>query len=123
MSHSTQHGVLFIGKDDALAYLITRYGQRCGLDVHVESALPDPSTLSSWRPLVLWFSTVQFLEACQPRGSDLSYRDVPVIVFSSPADEERAGEMGADYHAFHPLTYEDFLEALLAVGVSVPDGR
>jgi hypothetical protein len=52
-----------------------------------------------------------------PRQSGIG-DELPVIVCSFNGDEARARELGADYCAFHPVRYRDFLAALKAVGIA-----
>jgi hypothetical protein len=53
----------------------------------------------------------------KPRESGIG-EELPVIVCSFVGDEDRAQQLGADYCAYHPLRYRDFLTALRAVGIT-----
>jgi DNA-binding response OmpR family regulator len=115
--------ILLIGADEALIYLMDRYAQRSGYRVHVADApLPD-ARLRELRPVVVWFPSLESLEAMGPREGGLLSDDAPLIVSSSVADEARARELGADYCALHPLTFRDFLAALSAVGAGGDHSR
>ena len=110
--------ILLVGADEALIYLMDRYAQRSGFRVHVASAPPSGEQLRTLRPAVVWFPSLESLDAVRPREGRLLSDDAPVVVCSSVADEARARRLGADYCALHPLTYPDFLAALSAVGIS-----
>lgn len=114
--------ILLVGDDEALTYLIERYGERSGFRVQVER-IPPTDTDPSWpEPAVVWLSSIDVLATFRPREAGLISDDAPVVVCSSVADDRRARELGADFAVLHPLTYPDFLAALSAVGVHVGDG-
>jgi hypothetical protein len=52
------------------------------------------------------------LEAAQSFIQDLVNCEIPVLVWSSVADETQARELGADHCLTQPLTYDGFLAAL-----------
>lgn len=110
--------ILLVGADEALIYLMNRYAQRSGYRVHVADAPPTGAQLQELKPAVVWFSSLESLDAVRPRERGLLSDDAPLVVCSSVADEARARELGADYCALHPLTFPDFLAALTAVGVA-----
>jgi DNA-binding response OmpR family regulator len=109
--------ILVVDGDTALSYLLERYAERGGFrysEVHVPwqaSLLPDAG------PAALWLPSIERLEAMNPRQSGIG-DELPVIVCSFNGDEARARELGADYCAFHPVRYRDFLAALKAVGIA-----
>ena len=104
--------------DRALSYLLERYSGQAGLcfgEVHGPWTSPTPSVGSA----VLWLPSIERLAAETPRERGVG-DDMPVIVCSFVGDEARARELGADFCAYHPLRYRDFLAALHAVGVVEP---
>lgn len=118
MTHLNTPVILLIGADEALIYLMDRYAQRSGFHVHAASTPPSGGQLRELKPAVVWFPSLESLDAVRPREGGLLSDDAPLIVCSSVADEARARELGADYCALHPLTFPDFLAALSAVGVA-----
>ena len=118
----SQPVIMLVGSDDELAYLIERYAERGGIDVRVTRAL-TADQVSEIKPSVVWFTSLETLEAARPRERGVVGPDAPLLVCSSSGDEQRARELGADYCALHPLTYPDFLAALAAVGVGEGTGR
>jgi DNA-binding response OmpR family regulator len=114
--------ILLVGDDEALSYLIERYGERSGFRVQIERTPPNPVDIASAEPAVVWLASLDDLAAVRPRETGLIGDDAPVVVCSSVSDDGRARELGADYAVLHPLTYPDFLAALTAVGIQAGDG-
>jgi len=118
VTHLNTPVILLIGADEALIYLMDRYAQHSGFRVHVAPTPPSGAQLIELKPAVVWFPSLESLEAVRPREGGFLSDDAPLVVCSSVADEARARELGADYCALHPLTFPDFLAALSAVGVA-----
>jgi DNA-binding response OmpR family regulator len=114
--------ILLVGDDEALAYHIERCGQQSGFRVRVERTLPKPSHGQRLEPAVVWLSSLDVLASLRPRKTGLIGDDAPVVVSSSVADDRRARDLGADVWVLHPLTYQHFLAALSAVGVTAAEG-
>jgi hypothetical protein len=117
-SGATQPATIYVvDGDDALSYLLERYADQAGFrfcEVHIPwQAPPSPPPGRA----ALWLPSIERLEAVRPREMGIG-DDSPVIVCSFAGDEARAEELGADFCAFHPLQYEDFLAALRAVGIT-----
>jgi len=112
--------ILVIGEDDALVYLIERYAARAGFGLHVITE-PTAAAVSGFEPAAVLFSSLESLEVARPRDTGLVDNDAPLVVCTSMADEKRARDLGADYCLLHPLTFPDFMAAMVALGVS--DGR
>jgi len=110
--------ILLIGTDAALAYLIERYAQRSGYQVRVQPIVPSPTDGSDVQPAAVLFSSIENLEAAQAHIAHLSNAEIPLLVCSSINDQTRAHELGADHCLLHPLTYDGFLAALIAVRLS-----
>ncbi len=117
MTETASPTILLVGDDEALAYLIERYGAQSGFRVRVERAPPTVADTAWLEPAVVWLSSLDVLAAVRPRETGLVSDDAAVVVCSSVADDRRARELGADYSVLHPLTYPDFLAALSAVGL------
>jgi hypothetical protein len=108
--------VYVVDGDSALSYLLERYANRGGFgfcEVHIPWQ-SRPSLLPG--SAALWLPSLERLESVNPRDEGIG-EDLPVIVCSFAGDEARAHELGADFCAFDPLSYEDFLAALRAVGI------
>jgi hypothetical protein len=112
--------ILLIEPDDALLYLMERYSCRGRHRLAVRKLEGGVDALWQLRPAVMWFPSLQSLEASMPRQRGRVGEDVPVIVCTSKGDEMRARELGADHCALHPLTFAEFTGALAAVGVPRP---
>jgi DNA-binding response OmpR family regulator len=107
--------ILLIGHDATLTYLIGRYAERSGYDVHLSSSVPSSAEVCDLQPAALLFSSIEHLEAAQTLIADLSSCELPLLVCSSINDQVRARELGADYCLVHPLTYDSFIAALTAI--------
>ena len=122
VTNSNKPTILLVGDDEALSYLIERYGERSGFRVQIERIPAKPAAVAAGDPAVVWLSSLDVLAAVRPRENGLIGDDAPVVVCSSVADDRRARELGADYAVLHPLTYPDFLAAMSAVGVRSAEG-
>jgi hypothetical protein len=111
--------ILLIGSDTTLAYLIERYAERSGCEIHVHPIVPAYSGGPEVKPAALLFSSIENLEAAQAQIAHLSNAEIPLLVCSSLNDQPRAHELGADYCLVHPLTYDGFLAALAAAHISL----
>jgi CheY-like chemotaxis protein len=116
--------ILLVAPDDALRYLMERYAHRGGFVLrapHEGAAGADAKAVapaSVRAPAVVWVSSIQALESSQCYERALVGGDTPVIVIASDGDAARARELGADHWVAQPFTYDDFLMALAAVGVT-----
>jgi len=109
---STPPLILLIGQDVMLTYLIERYAERSGYDVHAEPTMPSPSAVRDLQPATVLFSSIGSLESAQALLAELASWEIPLLVCSSVNDQARARELGADYCLVHPLAYDNFLAAL-----------
>jgi hypothetical protein len=118
MATAPRPALLLVGGDDDLAYLLERYARRRGLELVVAdqpTGIDGRGEPGRVRPAVIWFASVNALAGVTPiDGGD---RGAPLIVSAGAGEEEAAIHLGADYCAFHPLTYRDFVDALVSVGV------
>lgn len=103
--------ILLVAPDDELRYLMERYASRGGFELRLSVDGDGP-------PVAVWMSSVQAVETMRPREQGLVSEDTPLIVIAPEADEARARELGADHRVGQPFTYQDFLAALSAVGVT-----
>ena len=117
MKPTSQLGILVIGADMALAYLIGRYAEQGGYGFTTRQTIPSIVDVCSLQPIALFFLSFESLGAAQLLIADLGNCDIPVLVCSSVDDKARARELGADYCLVHPLTYDNFLAALAATEV------
>ena len=104
--------IMLIGNDTTLTYLIRRYAEQGGYELTLLSTAPSGDEACDLKPAAILFTSIEQLEAAQSLVKDLTNCDIPVLVYSSAADEMRAQEIGADRCLTQPLTYESFLESL-----------
>lgn len=112
-----------IGSDRFLNYLIQRYAERIGYLTQVVQAAASADELCGSKPAAVIFCSVDGLETSQPLVTGLTNCDIPILVCSSVTDEPRTRELGADQCLLHPLTYDDFLTALIATDALAEDAR
>ncbi len=112
MTTAQQSTIVIIGDSPSFLYLLQRYTDRSGYSLAV--ALPSESVEAICRlgPVAVILSSMEILEAFQSLVAGLANCDVPIIVCSSAADPIRARAFGADYCLLHPVTYDDFQNAL-----------
>jgi CheY-like chemotaxis protein len=136
MTQLEQPTVLFVGNDPALEYLLNRYAQRSGCQIQtdrghsqaadadhvaVDMAAQVPLDMAALRPLSVWFSSLDVLEASQALRAAAASLDIPLVVCAAVADHARALELGADYSFLHPVTYDYFVSTLGAAHVPMGD--
>lgn len=107
--------ILLIGHDTILTYLIERYAERTGYEVHVQPSVPALSAVHDLQPTVMLFSSIADFEAAQAQLAQPSNCEIPLVVCSAVNDQAQVRELGADYCLVHPLTYGSFLAALTAI--------
>ena len=112
MIPTTTPAVIYVGNDPSLGYLLSRYAQRSGCQL--ESLRGDTFELKhdAPRPLCVWFSSLEVLEASQALRAAAAGLDIPLVVCASVVDDERALELGADFVFLHPVTYDYFVSTL-----------
>jgi hypothetical protein len=121
MTTTTPPAVIYAGNDPSLEYLLGRYAQRSGC--RIESARGNALDLAAGtpRPVSMWFSSLEVLEAAPGLRATAAGLDIPLVVCASVIDEERALELGADYIFPHPVTYDFFLSTLGQANLPVGD--
>ena len=112
MTHTTTPAVLYVGNDPSLGYLLSRYAQRSGC--RFESLRGSALDLEAGapRPLCVWFSSLEVLEASQALRAAAAGLGIPLVVCASVVDDDRALELGADFIFLHPVTYDFFVSTL-----------
>lgn len=104
--------VLLVSNDSRLSYLLNRYAQQCGLALDDTRTLPDREQIHRSGPDFIIFSSLEILQNSQARMRDIGDGEIQILVCSAIGEEALARELGADQCIFHPLTYEDFCDAL-----------
>ena len=115
MNLKTENTILLVGNDTTLSYLLGRFAERSGYLLAVNSALSSIREILTVNPAVIIFPSTELLEEAQALVTDLVGLEAPIVVCSSVAEETRARELGADFCLLHPITYNDFQEALAIV--------
>jgi CheY-like chemotaxis protein len=115
---SKQSTLVIISNNASFIYLIQRYADRIGFSVTVVLPTVLAETISRSVPIAAIFSSTENLEASQALVTELTNRDVPIMVCSSEIDQIRTRELGADYCLLHPLTYDEFQAALASITAS-----
>jgi CheY-like chemotaxis protein len=118
MTQPGQPPILLVGKDPALEYLLKRYARQSGCEIRSFQEASPEIEVRALRPLAVWFSSLEVLEAFQRLRTVIANEEIPIVVCSSMADEARASESGADYFFLHPVTYDCFLSTLTGTDVS-----
>ena len=112
MTQTTPPAVIYVGNDPSLEYLLGRYAQRSGCRIEsLRGAALEPAA-GAPRPVAMWFSSLEMLEASPDLRAAAAGLDVPLVVCASAIDEARALELGADYVFPHPVTYDFFVSTL-----------
>ncbi len=104
--------IVIIGDSPSFTYLLQRYADRIGYSFAVTLPSKSVETICRLGPAAVILASMEILEASQSLIAELANCDVPIIVCSSAADPIRAQELGADYCLLHPVTYDDFQNAL-----------
>ncbi len=116
-------GLVIVGGDSSLNYLLQRYAGSVGYPVRVEKRPSSAETIQRVRPLAVIFPSVEILEGAQALAAELTNCDIPIIVCSSVLDQVKTRELGADYCLLHPLEFDNFLSTLQAVASSQQKNR
>jgi ActR/RegA family two-component response regulator len=108
--------ILLIGSDTSLGYLLGRYVERSGYQLSVNQRLLSVAEVETINPAVIIFLSIELLETSQALVGELANHEMLIMVCSSVADEAKAMKLGTDYCLSHPLTYDNFHQALVAAG-------
>lgn len=112
MDPKTKQTILLMGADEDLRYLLGRYAEQSEYQLAVAAEKTSFQDISVTNPVVIIFSSTDFLGKSQALITELTGLEVPIIVCSSVTDQSRARELGADSCLLHPITYEGFQDAL-----------
>jgi len=107
--------VILVGNDERMVYLLTRYFEASNYQLVPWLATPSLTEITRIHPVVIIFSTIEQLENAQYLFNYTSANDIPVVVFTSLADEAQARELGADACLLHPLTYDNFKTVMAGI--------
>lgn len=116
MDADTRQTILLIGNDDALRYLLGRFVEQSQYILKAVPGIPSTQEIADVQPKAIIFLSMKYLEAAQPLMTELTGIEAPIIVCSAVADESRARELDADHCLLHPITYDNFQNALAAAG-------
>jgi hypothetical protein len=109
-------GIVVVGGDSSLHYLLERYAGRIGYPVSVEKDPSSAEAIRKFEPVVVIFPSVEILEGAQSLAIELTNLDIPLIVCSSVFDQAKTRELGADYCLLHPLAFDSFSSIVSAGG-------
>lgn len=116
MDANKRQTILLVGNDDALSYLLGRFAEQSEYELSAVSGIPSVQIITDIQPKAIIFLSMKHLEAAQSLVTELTGIETPMIVCSAVADEARARELDADLCLHHPITYDNFQHALIAVG-------
>lgn len=116
-------GIVVMGGDSSLLYLLERYAGRIGYSVSVEKGTSSAEAIRRSEPVAVIFPSVEILEGAQSLVVELTNFDIPIIVCSSVFDQAKTRELGADYCLLHPLVFDSFLSTLNAAVKSQTESR
>lgn len=107
-------GIVVMGEDSSLQYLLERYAARAGYSVSFEKSPLLAEAVQRSEPEAVIFPSVEILEGVQALVAELTNCDIPIIVCSSILDQTKTRELGADYCLLHPLEFDSFSSILRA---------
>jgi CheY-like chemotaxis protein len=123
LKNFVKNTVVIVGGSAPINYLIRRYAERMGYSVEAMSSTVAASLVCDLSPIATIFPSLEILEACQQLVAGLANCDIPIIVCSTPTDQLRTRELGADYCLLHPLGYDNFCDTLATVAALQASGR
>ena len=116
-------GIVVVGGDSSLQYLLERYAGRVGYSVSFEKSPFLVEAIQRSEPEAVIFPSVEILEGEQALVAELTNCDIPIIVCSSVLDQTKTRELGADYCLLHPLEFDSFSSILKAAVTSQRKNR
>ena len=108
LTQPKQPTIVIVGGNSSINYLIERYTERIGYSITIMPASVSAETICGSAPIAVIFPSVESLGDSQHLVAELTNCDIPIIVCSSAADQNRTRELGADYCLLHPLVYDHF---------------
>jgi hypothetical protein len=116
-------GIVVVGGDSSLHYLLKRYAGRIGYPVSVEKGPSSAEAIRKSEPVAVIFTSVEILEGAQALAVELTNCDIPIIVCSSAFDQAKTLELGADFCLLHPLVFDNFSSILQAAVATQRENR
>ena len=111
-------GIVVIGSDSSLNYLLGRYAELIGYPISFEKSPSSTEIIRKFEPTAVIFPSVEMLAGAQTLVAELTNSDIPIIVCSSVLDQTKTRELGADYRLLHPLEFESFASTLKTIVAS-----
>jgi len=111
-------GIVVVGGDAALNYLLRRYAELIGYPIRFEKNSSSAEAIQKLEPAAVIFPSVEILAGAQTLAAELTNSDIPIIVCSSVLDQAKTRELGADYYLLHPLGFDSFSATLQAISAS-----
>ena len=107
--------IILVGNDERLFYLLKRFVEQSPCELIPWLNIPSAAEIITLNPSLIIFSTIDHLEESQSLLEHTSAHEIPVMVCISLADEAHAHELGADVCLFHPLSFENFKNAMSGI--------
>lgn len=111
-------GIVVLGNDSSLNYLLGRYAELMGYPISFEKSISSTETIQRFEPMAVIFPSVEMLAGAQALVAELTNSDIPIIVCSSVLDQTKTRELGADYRLLHPLEFDSFSSTLNTIATS-----
>ncbi len=111
-------GIVVVGSDSSLNYLLGRYAELLGCPISFEKNISSAEAIRRSEPEAVIFPSVEILAGAQTLAAELTNFDIPIIVCSSVLDQAKTRELGADYCLLHPLVLDSFSTTLQAITAS-----
>ena len=111
-------GIVVVGSDSSLNYLLGRYAELIGCAISFEKSILSAEAIRRSEPVAVIFPSVEILAGAQTLVSELTNCEIPIIVCSSVLDQAKTRELGADYYLLHPLGFDGFSSTMQAITTS-----
>ena len=108
-------GIVVVGGDSSLQYLLERYAERMGYPVSIEKSTSSMEAIRRSKPIAVIFLSVEVLEGARKLAAELTNRDIAIIVCSSVLDQAKTRKLGADYCLVHPFVFDSFASTMQAI--------
>jgi CheY-like chemotaxis protein len=114
--------ILLIDNDPQFTYLICRYAERSGHGFACSDSATALSAATSLQPAVIVIGAPAPASWALLRAlrAERRTRGIPLVLCSVLIDQERAWREGAVACLARPVMYDDFLAALVSVGLPAP---
>jgi len=111
-------GIVVVGSDSSLNYLLGRYAELVGYPISFEKSPSSGDAIRQFKPVAVIFPSVEMLAGAQTLAAELTDFDIPIIVCSSVLDQAKTRELGADYCLLHPLVFDSFSSTMQSIVAS-----